>query len=354
MFHSKTSGWIGLDLGSHCIKLAQVRKRRQQFELQTAVIVHRQSTWQSIDWRQTGDRSSANEIAAAKELAGSFDGRRAACVLPLPCYDMHNAPFPENFADPEGFIDETVESLYGRSVEIEYDYWLTPDPSRDGLLEANTLAISSERALATEHDCRCNRLRLEALDGYPLALARSVTMLGPTDNPQIAVDFGYVNTNICVVQNEMPIYVRTLRNCSLERWVKRLQDELNLTLDEAESLLHRHGLPNAELDSSQRIAHTIAEILAEPLSDFIEEMNRTVTYLSSQRRLPVIQRIVLLGGGSCIQSFAPCLQDQLKIPTERWSLRGASGIRTRNVELPASLFALAAATSVLAWQEVAA
>ena len=65
MILSRTKGWIGVDLGTHTVKLAQVERRGGGVQLVDALILRRQDPWNADD--DTGV-SSADEIRAALSL----------------------------------------------------------------------------------------------------------------------------------------------------------------------------------------------------------------------------------------------------------------------------------------------
>lgn len=355
MFSASTSGWIGLDIGCNTVKIAQLRQRREGLVFGSAVVVRRETPWNLPDWRSVDEQSSAYELHAAKQLANRFDGRRAACVLPMPCYDLHDAQLPDSHESFEELVERTVEALYGQIDGFEYDFWITPNPNHNGAMEANTLAVSTSRAMRVAQDCRQNRLQLEAVDGYPLTLARAISMMGlPSAKPIAAIDFGYSDATFCLVHGELPAYIRTMRNCGFKRWVEAVRTGLGVTSDEAETLLYRHGLPSANAVGSGDISRAVAEVVRDPLQELISEVDRTVSYLTAQRNCEAPDRLVLLGGGANTHSLSEVLEAELALPTLLWNLNGATTVRTRDIEIPATLLALAAATSVLAWQEVAA
>lgn len=365
MFNANTSGWIGIDLGRSTVKLAQLRKRREGFVFGNAVLVRRGTPWHFSDWRNVDDQSSAGEIRAAKQLADRFDGRRAACILPMSCYDLQDTQLPDSHESVEELVGRAVGELYGRIDSYEYDYWITPEDKPGELTEVNTLAVSSNRTLSVAQDCRQNRLQLEAVDGYPLALARAVSMMhaGTSDysashssspGPTVVIDFGYNDATFCLVHQELPAYIRTMRNCGFNRWLEAVRSGLELTLDEAETLLYRHGLPSPKNMGNEDISRAVADVVQDPLQELNAEISRTLSYLTAQRGCSSPERLVLLGGGASTKGLPEVLEAELSVPAMLWNLNGATTVRTRDVEIPATLFALAASVSALAWQEVAA
>ena len=76
------TGWIGIDIGTHAVKVAQVERTTSGMRLQRAVAIQRPEPWPAAD-RLPAARAlpSLGQVAAARQAAGALRGRRAACGL---------------------------------------------------------------------------------------------------------------------------------------------------------------------------------------------------------------------------------------------------------------------------------
>jgi Tfp pilus assembly PilM family ATPase len=355
VFSSPGNGWIGIDLGCNTVKVAQVRKRRAGYVFEKAVVLRRETPWLVSGWRSDCELSSQFELRTAQQLVQGFDGSRAASVLPMRCYDLQDMQLTESHESTLSLVEQHVASLYENiNDEYEYDYWESPDQTRDGSVDANSIAVVTKRTMQIAEDCRHARLQLQAVDGYPTVIARAITMMGNSPaGPIAAIDFGRTEATFCVTQHGQPAFVRTMRECGLEKWIDVVQTGLGLTGDEAESLLYRHGLPSNDGRPMDEITAAVLDCVLEPLHEFQTEIQRTLSYLASHRRSVSPTSLVLLGGGASIKGLVEHLSGQLSLSCSPWNLNGVSSVTTRDVAMPASLFAMAAATSALAWQEIA-
>ena len=82
MFTNKT-GWLGVDIGTHAVKIAQVRRRSAGFELSAATIVARVDSWCGERLQGEQPATSADEIRAGLSAGESFVGRQSACALSM-------------------------------------------------------------------------------------------------------------------------------------------------------------------------------------------------------------------------------------------------------------------------------
>src|SRR4029079_15284477 len=98
-----------------------------------------------------------------------------------------------------------------------------------------------------------------------------------------------------------------------------------LSSEEAQKLLTDRGLPSQIRDDTQELQEVIAEVAAQPLQVFAEELERTITFLRQQRgRALVPQKIVLFGGGAAIRNIGPYLTDKVDVAVAPWSLEEQS------------------------------
>src|SRR5690242_14205392 len=83
MFRTRTTGWIGFDIGDACVKAAQVVRVAGEPRIRAASIVPRRHRWNPEELTAEEPLSSADELATAASIGGAFVGRAAAAVLPM-------------------------------------------------------------------------------------------------------------------------------------------------------------------------------------------------------------------------------------------------------------------------------
>lgn len=353
MIFSRTKGWIGVDIGTHTIKLAQVERRGARVELVEALSIPRQEPW-SDNHDETTDIPSNLEIQAALSLGTRFRGRDAAITLPMAVCDIRTC-------DVEGDTDsgrraavlQELDSIYTDTLATrEFDYWSVGLPS-DKMGDAdNTIALSVPSSWASRVclDLREAGLVGHVLDGLPLATARAIALGMPRESGLVAaVDWGHHRATLCSVKGGRPLFVRCLRDCGFQSVTNALCNRLAVTADEAQKLLRDHGLPSRAGDAASDVQRVIEEVARDPVDRFVDELSRTTTYLSQQRRSVAPAKVVLLGGGAAVKNMASYLDDRLELPVQTWRLDAAASTAAEDRRLAIEMFGPAIALSSLAW-----
>lgn len=353
MIFSRTRGWIGVDIGTHTVKLAQVERRGSRVELVEALSIPRQEAWPDTDAAEMGIPSTL-EIQAALSLGTRFRGRDAAVVLPMAVCDVRTCNVA-NGTDAEqraAVLAELASVTTDTQASREFDHWSVELPTDKGPVGDNTFALSVASAWASRvaEDMRESGLVAQVLDGLPLAAARAVALSAPHATSSIAVvDWGHQRATLCCVKNGRPLFVRGLRDCGFQSVTESLCKALSVTSDEAQKLLHDHGLPTPTRGAVTELQSVIEEVAREPLDRFVEELRRTITFLSHQRRSIAPTKIVLLGGGAAVKNMASYVDERVNLSIETWALEASHTGSTQACRHPIELFGPAIALSSLAW-----
>ncbi|MEX0818120.1 MAG: pilus assembly protein PilM [Pirellulaceae bacterium] len=358
MIFSRTQGWIGVDIGTHSVKLAQVERRGSRVQLVEALSIPRQQPWPEND-DAMADISSSQEIQAAISLGTRFRGRAAAVTLPMAVCDVRTCHVV-------GDTDSERRSAVSRELELahaeaagphtpttrEFDHWSVETPADQGLATDNTIALSvpSSWASRVARDMREAGLIGHVLDGLPLAMARAIALSMPSaSQPIAAIDWGHHRATLCLVVDGRPLFVRGLRGGGFQSVTTALCKSLDVTADEAQKLLYVHGLPNRTRGAVTDVQSVVEEVAREPLDRLVEELGRTTSYLSQQRRRIAPAKIVLMGGGAAVKNMAGYLDDRTELPVETWHFDGAASTALHDRWLSIEMFGPAIALSSLAW-----
>ena len=144
---SKRLGWIGVDVGTHTVKLAQAVRTPSGVRLHRAAVIQRTSDWSGDDALARDQPSSSQaEIRAALECGG-FSGRDAVCVPPMNVCQLRGLNVPPGSDQERRTIigDELGEEWAERRGQMEFDFWELEagkaDKSTD-VFNVNVLATS--------------------------------------------------------------------------------------------------------------------------------------------------------------------------------------------------------------------
>lgn len=358
----RQTGWIGVDIGTGALKLAQVERTGSQIQIAGGAVIPFGNT-RELNEENLSDDFLRRIIRTAIEVDDNFQGNTAACVVSMSCTDLRVLELPDGSDDERhSMIEEELRSDPNqRSDDLEFDFWNTSvddgtvENNQQTLSTINVLSISRPLAEQVAHNLLTAKLRCEVLDGLPFSLARATQMVSSDRDeivPIAALDLGHSSTTFTVTVNGMPMFTRSLKNCSIGLLMKSLSDGLGLTDMECRHLLTSHGI-HSDVDytsPNSRLDQLIFDLTSETLSHLMSELEQTVNYLQRQYQEISPQQLLLFGGGAVIRNLSDILSSKLKIPADVWSLAPKhSELRS----VPAASLPLlgpAAALSALAWQ----
>lgn len=355
---SQDIGWIGVDVGTHAVKLAQVVRDGAGVRLHRAAAIQRPATWSGDDaLAQDQPITSHPEIRAALECGG-FEGRNAVCSLPMNVCQLRSLNIPPGSDDERRTIiaDELAEEWAELNRAMEFDFWeMLPaggDKQQDAL-NVSVLAASKLWIGQVWRDCRRAGMDCWAIDGTPLAMARAVGLMGGFGGGRraLAVDWGFSNTTVCVVGDERPLYSRRIHDCAFGRVLESIMRTFEISLDEAQHLAEVEGL--AAGDSSSGVARAITDAATQTLEELIRQMRRTLQFTEMQRKHLQPAAIWLLGGGGALKNVEQYLQHALSLPVHVVELKSGDEPIPCAALGRSAVFGNAAALSALAWRAAA-
>lgn len=357
MLPLKQNGWIGVDVGTSAVKVAQLARSKGGLRLTGAAIVPRRSAWTAIEeFAANEPLTSADELCAASSLQGGFHGRRAAATLPMALCNAHSLdPSILRQSQDDRTVRQAIEMATQSSAEnLQFDLWdAEVDESGQAPKRVNLLAVSRSWSDRLFDDLTLAGWSCQTIDGLPLALARAVAMAdrSETPTPVAALDWGYAKATLCIVVNGSPAYVRCFKDCGISRLLNRISENLDVSEEEAQRLLQEHGLDAASQSSSSGVGELIEEIVAEPISQVQREFTRTITHLQGQRRSILPTKLYLFGGGATIKGIEDHFSSLLNTKTNVWQFGQQYCQSSGQTDLPSCLFGPAIALSALAWEQ---
>lgn len=354
MLFARKTGWIGVDVGTSAVKVAQLVRHGRRWRLAAASVVPRRTAWPAAVAPDDEARSSLDEFQAAQSLEPNYQGRRVAASLPMAVCDVHALDrLLEGEPRARDLIRKTIETTTGQSAQpFELDYW-TSSRGDKGSQRGWTNVLTVVRNWSDQlcDDVARVGWSCEMIDGLPFAMARAVGMVSHDSSgaPIAALDWGSAHATLCVVVDGQPTYVRCLKDCPWHRVLTALADSLELSQPEAEALVTEHGLPDPAAESPSESSGLIQEIIADPLDGLVGELRRTLEHFQYQRRTAGPKQLYLMGGGATLNRLDAQLAARLGIEVRVWQLRAETSGTASDMADSSCLFAPAAALSALAW-----
>ncbi|MBU1131103.1 pilus assembly protein PilM [Patescibacteria group bacterium] len=150
-------------------------------------------------------------------------------------------------------------------------------------------------------------LKLLSLETEAFALARS--LIGHDQSTIMIADVGSITTDICIIENRIPILNRSIDVGGLTI-TKAIADSLNINLDRAEQFKRDFGV-KANNEANQK---GILKTITASLSPIINETRYVLDLYQGQENRRV-EKIVLAGGSAFLPNLAPYFTELFNKPT---------------------------------------
>jgi type IV pilus assembly protein PilM len=305
---------VGLDIGSSCVRAAEVGSYRGEPTLVRfgQVALPRGAVAEG----EIHDRAAV--VAAIKELwqASRFAERRVVVGFANPRLAIRpvEVPFYRSVAELRQALPYIVaDQVPMDAAEAVLDFAALEEiRNSDGSRQlAGLLVAGVEATVSTYVECaQAAGLKPTCVDLSPFAALRACVptqSLGLTTHPEAVIEIGADLTHIVIHENGMPRFVRILP-LGGATITFGLVDELGLDLAQAEAVKREVDLAGGGPDDRQsRVVGRIATHLAE-------EIRGTLDYFAATSARGPVGRVLLSGGGSRLQGFAVVLGERLHVP----------------------------------------
>lgn len=331
-------GWIGVDIGSATIKIAQVERTSAGWNLIASRIVPVPDDC-PIDAGQLANGAFAEWLQPHLQSHSGFVGRAVACSVPMSVASVQSFDLPPGTDDElrQMIVQEFVSAGEAQADEREFAYWKLDQHTgeRQEVSPVTVLSVPQDVALGVGTGLSRSRWSCRVLDGLPFAMARAVTLASgsETQRPQAAIDWGYATPLFVIVQHGRPVFARILRDRGLKTLLETLSKRLQLSAAECRELLIAYGqAPAVAHASSSSAGDILSQLATQPIQDFTREVLKTLQYLKQRHPDMVPARMWLMGGGSLLSRATESLKAATGIETHLWKL--SSGKRTNPGETP--------------------
>ncbi len=359
MIGNRKRGWIGIELGTHSVRLAQADRATGRLRITASAVVRRTCAEDALDDdHAVGWKGLSRELATAIEMNPEFGGRNVACVLPMQQTPISTVDVPAGDVVSRRTLvaGEAKSIVSGEKQAPVFDFW-EEDPKLTGTTPAgkkvNVLAASHSIVTEVIEELRGAGLTCEVLDGLPFVLARAVGLAygHASGGPIAAVHWGFSSGTFCIVVDGKPAFTRHLRNCGFGQIVRRAGEALGLSPAEASELLSEYGLPEPNCREGRRkeIQDVIAEIATGSLGEVAEELTKTISFLQMQYPKILPQRLCLFGDGATLANVTPLFTEKVGLPTDVWRLPDDQHQDQTSLPPQTNQLGAAVALSTLAW-----
>ena len=365
----RSYGWTGVEIGCHAIHMAQVRRIDHAWQLAAVWSVEHpthysmKSTEGASDGDETFgwltsesicDKGLAPTLEYLRSLNALFKGNNCAATLNDGMIDYREMELPQ--CDPSESL-AMVHSEIALESECEMEEliagcWQLPNNRpRATTTSLGAASVKRSTALLIANDLLAAGFECRTLDAVPCAMARATAMV--IDDQQVAtlaVDLGYKQSTITLVQNGQPILSRGIRNLGLLPLVEQIATSFEITLSDSQTLLFQATAGrSAPTDGLDQFTNPLQQVLNQYMHLLAMEIDKTIEYANRAYRTITPSQLLLMGDGCRIPSVQQELASRVGLLTKSWSIN-----LSRNLfgEQQIASFAIAAGLSSLAWEAV--
>ncbi|HEY3379402.1 MAG TPA: type IV pilus assembly protein PilM [Armatimonadota bacterium] len=336
---SGASNTVGIDIGSHSIKVVQVVSTRNGYALMRAG-----STLTPVEAVKQGvveDRFAVAESVRRLLQDLGITSPMAIAALSGPSVVVRQVQLP---AMPEHQLRKSIywEARNYISFPVEdslLEFQILNTHTQDGIPQMDVMLVAAPRELVDSRVAALEQAGVEpiAVELEPFALIRAAIDLpmglaGPQESLAL-VDIGATYTNISIIANGifgLTRSVMTAGNSFTEAIAKVLgvemlqaerikEEETQVVVDEAS----RAQLSPVGQEASRAIESTLEELVREIRRSFaFYDYQQNPAGGGDQRTVAGISRVILSGGSAKLGGIAHYLQDQLSIPVDLVDLFG--------------------------------
>lgn len=313
---SRHSRCVGIDIGESSIKMAEVRKSGNKYQLVNFGIYQLPKGEADGEFARDPEALAAgisrivpaipgNAPKIATAMAGQNVFIRYITMPPMSQKELSEAVYIE------------AESLFPLPVhDISIDFLKVGQVKEEGIEKDEIMVVAARKSHVEQLGQIIQGAGVEpgVIDIESLALLRTVNEVleRKDDNNTIAViDIGTNSTSVSVFKGQALKFARTL-SFGGYRLTKVLMDTYSLSYEEAEATKKIMEL-DGEASGLNVLLHQKTELLAAHLDNMILEISRSIEFYQSRYRGERIASLAISGGVAQMKGLAEYIQDSISL-----------------------------------------
>ena len=314
---------FAVDIGTHSIKVAYLKKDGNRFSLQKWGIIP--VSGENSSERSPQDRKNiaisqlaeylAKEKIPTKNVISSVSGNQVIVrYVKLPKLSREELNKTVRF-EAEPYIPFDIN-------EVELGYHILGDVVEDGQKKMETILVAAKKEAVQAKLEILTELNLRPvimdIDAFALANAYEANGDKTVQETVLIINIGATATNMSIVENSAPRVVRDVL-ISGNSFTRAIQRSFSCDMKTAEELKSGYGF----LVTAEEKEHTLAENQKEALQvssaitpvakDLLAEIQKSIDFYISQNPERSIHRVLLCGGSSNLKSLDRFLHQELRI-----------------------------------------
>ena len=353
--NNKYLGWIGIDIGTWAVRLAQVEKADSGWHIAARHVY----TWPrplDVPALREGRTEQLEEHlegfkADYRRRRSIFRGRQVAVSLPAELVPLRQMQMPNAEADElRAMVAQELSEEARDAEDVPFGFWVSTAPNGEGLINVTAVVSPEKVTYAVAKAMQSCGLEVAVVDVPACSLARASDLCRAASDQigdSITIDLGNNSTSVVMCRDGVPLHARLVRDQGIRDCITPLADHLGIDCDEAFQLLTITGFGDQQ--GGKSVARDwVNDVLATPFAKLAEQLLMTVQFFLSKRSESTPIPIFVCGGGATIAGVPQWLSQRLQMTVQPWRLNRADGGTTCAVTL--APWAGATALSCLAWE----
>ncbi len=362
-------GWTGVEIGCHCINMAQVRKIDNRWQLAAVWSVEHPTTFaiasdpdssqcdENFGWLASDEiieHGLAPTLEHLENLNALFHGRNCAATLTDGMIEYRELDLPA--CDPSE-SQAMVRSEIALELDCELedlltDCWVLPqNRPRSNASSFGAVSLKRSTAMLLASDLLKAGFDCQTLDAMPCAMARATSMaVEGKEIATLAIDLGYHQATVTLVQDGQPILSRGLRDLGLFHLLELISISFEISLSDAQTLLFQSpSNPEGDLNAINDFSNPLQQKLSGYLQTLAHEIEKTLEFADRAYRAITPSQIMLMGAGVRIPAMDQAIEYRVGLPTQTWAIDVSENLFGNQ---HVGVFAIAAGLSSLAWESM--
>jgi type IV pilus assembly protein PilM len=313
-FLSKSQSLVGIDIGSSCVKVAEVAQRPRGFEL-VAVGTAPMPPDAIVQGAFLNSSAIVEAIGAALAAAGTKTKRVATAV-------SGHSVIVKKITLPAMTREELEESIRWEAEqyipfdinEVNLDFQILQHGESDGQMDV--LLVAAKKDLIDDYVAVLGEAGLvpAVIDVAAFAAANCYrATCESSDEVAALVNIGAQTTNINILANGVPAFTRDV-SAGGNQYTEEIQKTLTVGFDEAERI--KLG-KSAESDGQEVVPQEVEDAIQTVNEGVVGEIQRSLDFFQATSAESRISRIVVAGGTAKVSGLIKLFHERSQIPVER-------------------------------------
>ena len=315
--------WVGLDLGSASIKLAEIEQTKSGLRLIRVAVK---------ELPASPDGQEADQIRWVREAMEEFDAHEVHIAVSGPEVAVRRVQVPPMSQRelPEAVRWQIKDELPFPTEDAIVDFRLIGEVWEGDLKKLDLLVGAASKAFVQDLVAMVERpgLRVASVSPVPLAVWHSAEIQlaqNAQEGSVVLIEIGAGTTQVAIVKEGNLCMVRELligsENITAALVGETVSDEGIVSIDrsQAESLKRRYGVLGEDAggvtEEGVPLGH-MASLMRPVLESLLTDVSRFIDFYRVQMEEGEVSRVLFCGGGANLKSLQPFLADSLGITVE--------------------------------------